>query len=307
MALVKDELSKMVDSKLTKKIKGQLEQYEEETKKKLSEPNSPVSESRSPFLRRGVRRSNSRRVSVGRGALPSFPPSPDASKRGVGDEGNKLLPKRPPGSPKGGAAGSGPDKPRRRSRLKSVRIVEPQAEQDEQGGGERGGGGGSGVKKNAADKAKKQVEDLSHWWTSGKKDEKRAKRNKKKNGKEKVVFTQETATSLSERGGKGVSKKKRRLHDKTVTEHERMMKKNVALRKRMEEGKRQRDMMRAKREEADRVWMIKNKAAVKMAKNWKSYLNRKAAKAEHVATVRRYAKQVAEKLIERGFKNCAHR
>ena len=53
--------------------------------------------------------------------------------------------------------------------------------------------------------------------------------------------------------------------------------------------------------------MVKNKAAVRMAKNWRAYLNRKLGRDQYTRKVRKYAKFVAEKMLERGFKNGAHR
>ncbi|GMI27352.1 hypothetical protein TrCOL_g5580 [Triparma columacea] len=116
-------------------------------------------------------------------------------------------------------------------------------------------------------------------------------------------FSPAKAAFLSSAGSKGVSKKRRRLHDKVVKDRARKLRGNSELRRKVEESKRQREEMKAVRvakalEVKRREW-----GALNIQRIWMGMKGRRKARGVFKRVVGDLSVKVVNRLIARAAKN----
>jgi len=122
-----------------------------------------------------------------------------------------------------------------------------------------------------------------------------------------AIFTPEKAASLSASGSKGVTKKRRKLHDKVVKERAAKLRRNSELRRKVEEGRRQREEMRRVRVERAREEARRERGAISIQRIWMGWKGRRKAKGVMKRMIDDLSKKVVRRLVERARKNAVRR
>ncbi|GMH95173.1 hypothetical protein TL16_g13094 [Triparma laevis f. inornata] len=276
------------DSKVAKRMNAVLQKYEDVMREMSVEVLSPKSKNRnlSPFLKKGVGRSENKRFSMGRNAIASdlsemeklneMEGGLNSSRRSISiSNGSGHWALQSPNKPEEPSGG-------RRGRLRSVEF---------------------------ADDFK--VDKVSSSPQPVKVEEKKSTMEKMKDSrdfkKKATVFSAESAKKLMGQGAKKVSKKKKMLYAKVKKEHERKMKKNEILRKIAEESKKHRNMMRKMRMLVEAERRRRDAACRKIGKNWKMHKVRRLARKEHLRKINFVADASVSRLMSRATKNVLHK
>ena len=249
----------------------QLQKYEEVMGEMMTEVDSPKSKNKSlsPFLKRGVGRSESRRFSMGKNATASDMSKleMDTSRSPANSSGHWALSPSTTMTPtkpeKGGAGEEGGGATPRRARLRSVEFADD-------------------FKVEEAKKEETQIEQIKRM-----KDDmsaKRAKENKKKKDmmskfvgqleksadeRRASIFTAETAKKMMSHGAKKVSRKKKMQYVQVKKDHQKKVMKNEILKKRAEESRKSRERMRKMRAVVQAERTRRNHAARVISRNWR--------------------------------------